>query len=480
MKSLILIFVFSLVESSWTCPTGSSSSKKIPTLMPSDWSQKEMVKRTPSATPSFGGAKSDFWTSEARFANVGEKFLDEMKSVPDVKDIWVSIPVTLEGSTYYPFGDKQSNSRIHFPDWKDPNTLPYLAALFLFNDPARSPEIEIRLPSGVTTKKFKVSILNANPSEPKEKDYDVISLGTSGTQPTLRFNLAKANTKEKLEIFSGAKGFWITGEGWGDGFPILFKANAWRNILKKKGQIFPSLEEDFAGRNFFGQGVSNFDPENISVAPPKRPIISFWNAKWKYHEFKGPTGFAMKGKNIGRFEGYPPKPVPRSPAFSVHGEFKSDFETPTVGYTSVGGVLTSLAENGKKNASVKHLYTCFTARTPDLELVRQPSPGIPPGVPSGAGWHKVGDPAETVMNSLEAAPILTAVGTENPFKGKKFSFGLSSVATLRWTAPGEAFVTSRGEHHWYAVHDVESPVCTEILVHDCVPNDTNGLGMKCL
>lgn len=453
-----------------------------------DWSKRKNRERLPSAAPLFGSANAAFWSSEAVFANVGEAFLNQVKGRPEVKDAWVSIPLKIQGSNYFPFGDGQSNSKIQLPRLKEPNNIPYLAALLYFKDPKRAPEVEIRFHPGVATTSFKASLLKFGVDLPAEEAYKNLKMNSANGTPTVLFSLGDLKPQMIQEIFTGQRGFWISGAGWADGFPILFKANAWRKIAAQEKSLFPSLEESFKGLKFFAGSTPNFDPQNLASATlklpePRRAIVAYSKAAWKHHQDAGPIGFIMKGTDFGRFQPFPAHPKAKSPPLSVHGEYKDNFETPTSVYSSVGGVLTRYALKGQMGSNVKHLYTCFTARTPELEIVKQPDPKLPPGVPSGAGWHKVGDPAETVINSLETAPVLTAVASENPLyalqKTKKFSFDLNSVATLRWTEPGEAFITAKGEHHWYAVHDTQWPVCTEILVHECVPTQTNALGMKC-
>jgi hypothetical protein len=102
------------------------------------------------------------------------------------------------------------------------------------------------------------------------------------------------------------------------------------------------------------------------------------------------------------------------------------------------------------------------------------------GVTSGGGWHRIGDPAETISNDLESTPLLPASAMGNPVPASAlpsgtFAYNLTDVATFRWLRPGEAFVTRRGSaaqpnYHGY-LFGGSREVCTEEWVHACVPGD---------
>jgi hypothetical protein len=152
---------------------------------------------------------------------------------------------------------------------------------------------------------------------------------------------------------------------------------------------------------------------------------------------------------------------------NIHGFYPS----PTGRRTSVGGGWTWVVEAGVK-APFKHLYTCFQGR--DLaEESRY-------GAPTGAGWHHVGDPAETILNTLEAAAIPAALGRFYGDMGLSLApaYGLNGVAIFRNLQSQEAFVTRKNEFHWYAIPAYQ-PLCTEIWVHHCEPDANNSWGMDC-
>jgi hypothetical protein len=126
------------------------------------------------------------------------------------------------------------------------------------------------------------------------------------------------------------------------------------------------------------------------------------------------------------------------------------------------------------SAPFKILYTAFERRHPEREAAAPDG-----GVPSGGGWHLIGDPAETILNSVESAPIVVG-SANNDTSGKAlpsgtYAYGLSDVATVRWLRPGEAFSTKRGtaghaNYHWF-IFQQDREVVTEEWVHPHVPND---------
>jgi hypothetical protein len=135
---------------------------------------------------------------------------------------------------------------------------------------------------------------------------------------------------------------------------------------------------------------------------------------------------------------------------SIHGEIHN---AGGVVHNAVGGGLTWLVDHGP-NSAFKNLYTCFDQRNYD-NGARQKL-GICPnltsdggdnrcatevqyGVPSGAGWHEIGDAAETIINSIESGPVVVGFATGLPWPtppdGLKFAWGLSDVSTVRFLLP---------------------------------------------
>jgi hypothetical protein len=123
-------------------------------------------------------------------------------------------------------------------------------------------------------------------------------------------------------------------------------------------------------------------------------------------------------------------------------------------------------------APFKDMYTCFERRRADLE---QAAPDG--GVASGGGWHLIGDPAETILNDLEAGPLVVGAASGNRFTVPSggFAYNLGDVAVIRFLQPGEAFITAAGSsaqpnYHWYFFQQDQN-VCTEEWIHPCVPGE---------
>lgn len=136
--------------------------------------------------------------------------------------------------------------------------------------------------------------------------------------------------------------------------------------------------------------------------------------------------------------------------------------------TAVGGARTWLTES-----PFKQLYICLDGRDPAAEAAT--------GAPSGAGWHAIGDPAESLLNTVEDAPLLAGWGQAQLFAADEWGFafgeggpayGLTDIATFSHLEPGQALVTGKptdhapAVYHWYAVHTA-TPLCTEVWVHPC-------------
>ncbi len=133
--------------------------------------------------------------------------------------------------------------------------------------------------------------------------------------------------------------------------------------------------------------------------------------------------------------------------------------------TAVGGARAWTRAN-----PFKQLYLCLDGRDHAAEAAA--------GVPSGAGWHVIGDPAETLLNTLEDGALLAGWASESPpaafdaaLGDGGAAYGLTEVATFGWLRPGEALVTGRRDasrvFHWFAAD--EAPRCLEVWVHECRP-----------
>ena len=156
------------------------------------------------------------------------------------------------------------------------------------------------------------------------------------------------------------------------------------------------------------------------------------------------------------------------PFDNVHGRFPDkNGEATANGSVQTWGIKTKKDEKG----SFKNLYTCFEAR--NLELENDNSQ--PSGIPSGAGWHRIGDPAETLINNLSSKPIVFCVARSH---GKnRSSYEFSEAITVFWLSSDSVQVTRQGDFHWY-LNPYEEDLCTEIWVQNCVPSWNNNWGFN--
>jgi hypothetical protein len=202
----------------------------------------------------------------------------------------------------------------------------------------------------------------------------------------------------------------------------------------------------------FSQGRKAPDPEGIfNKIPPGGTAIE-----------------VFAGHTMG--EGYNSEPYPMS---EVHARFP---ELEKMLTTAVGGGISwvfdrNVSVKGPK-ASFKHVYSCFDERNIDKETAA--------GVPSGAGWHLIGEHAETLLNTLEKSPLLIALGKETTASPKSGSFAYQLRHTISATRlqPDEVFVTRKGQFHWFAIESTRK-LCAELWIHPCDMSTTAGWGFNC-
>jgi hypothetical protein len=240
-------------------------------------------------------------------------------------------------------------------------------------------------------------------------------------------------------------------KGWNDWFPLWF-----RMPVRKTSELN-------ARNTTFSDGRNVFDREGVSVQHEANPTDTPYD-RLASHAFQ--VSYNNQGSH----------PLPYNPQ-DIHARFPASGGMITTG---VGQGWTWVAD--ERPNGFKVMYTCFEARRPDAEAQS--------GVASGGGWHFIGDSAETIVNDLEAGPLVVGAATTNPFAPSGlpsggFSYGLSDVVTVRWLYPGEAFVTPRGgvitdgarqrvqqdNYHWYYFASRKNS-CTEELVNTgAVPQD---------
>ena len=248
----------------------------------------------------------------------------------------------------------------------------------------------------------------------------------------------KNYTQRKIE-YQGYSWWLIQPENWKDSFIVGFD-----DIHVLGIDDFVSGIPDSVKR--FSDGRSAVDPEEV----------------FKKARLENKTAYAVL-KNLKLGPGYNSSPYEIA---NIHGLFPNEEGTKT----AVGGGWTWVIEKGNISP-IKHLYTCFSGRNSSLENRW--------GVPSGSGWHLIGDPAESILNTLESVSIPVAVGRKIELN-ERIAYGLNGVITAQYLKPREVFVTSQGEYHWYLIpKHVNREMCAEIWVHNCVPSPENHWGFQC-
>ena len=234
-------------------------------------------------------------------------------------------------------------------------------------------------------------------------------------------SIASARTAEGdwlIDVGDAAEQFVVSPRGWRDGFPLSFALPV--SSIDALVQTLPESHRTLPG------GEPIVDPVGAAGDDAYATLMTTSFP----HGFVNQTPFVDGG---------------------VHAAFPQS-GAPRV--TAVGGASTWVAE-----APFKHLYVCFDERAPAREAEH--------GVPTGAGWHHIGDPGESIVSSLEDSALLVgyAPATQStPPANGGFAYGLDRATTFAMLQPGEAFTTPKGAFHWYAVHQAQKP-CVQIWVH---------------
>ncbi len=228
----------------------------------------------------------------------------------------------------------------------------------------------------------------------------------------------------------------VSPRGWRDGFPLSFALP-----ITSVGQLASSL------------------PASLRQLPGGEPVVD-------------PVGAAAAAEgattvhDVLRSSSFPAGFINQHPFESsdLHAAFPQG-SAPRI--TAVGGAATWVAESPFKN-----MYVCLDRRSTAAEAQH--------AVPSGAGWHHVGDAGESILSSLEGSPLLVGHAAGAPLAPPQnggLAYGLAHATTYALLQPGQAFTTPRGDFHWYAVHHATDP-CVQIWVHRCAP-DASAPSMAC-
>ena len=443
MRSTILTLLSAAVlaacaASSSTDDTGSATenqnltARARPPLLPSAGGTGDLAP--------WGGPDSSRWRPEAVLANATSDALNRAWALPGVVDAVAAVPIRMLESQFSEFGDGQLNAATNFGPWSAPRPQ-VVATMVDFSDAPRKIFLRFDRTMALTASMFEVAYY----------------AGGARKIVTLPITRSAVGDFEAEWIVPAEIGFGLLSnaavvvhpQGWNDWFPLWFRM-----------PVRPIAELN-ARSVAFADGRNVFDREGVSVQNEASPTQTPYE-RLAAHSFSVPYNNGQRGTSV----------VAYNPG-DIHARFPMNGGMVTTG---VGQGFTWVAD--ERPAGFKVMYTCFEGRRPDLEASAPQG-----GVASGGGWHLIGDPAETIVNDLEAGPLVVGAAMTNPFgptglPSGGFSYGLSDVATVRWLHPGEAFVTPRGgivddghggrlvqdNFHWYFFAGKKN-VCTEELVN---------------
>jgi hypothetical protein len=372
----------------------------------------------------WGGTVPARWTAEAVFANAVSRALNEAWNEAGVRDAIVAMPLALRTSDLHPYGDGQSNAAADYVSWTSSRP-PLVATLMIF---AQRRVIRWRLDREVPANRPSITLQVGS-----ERHQIALTPDEEGDR------VAEWEIPDSIsfDAHGAPLVMFVQPEGWNDWWPIHFSFPS--------NSVDSLVESVPASMRRFADGRTIVDPENVSEFASRASSESTFE-RLTNHDF-GP--------------GYNQTPFV---AEDVHGQYPNGHEHTT----AVGSSWAWVSD--RPEAPFKQLYICFAGRDFYQEQAL--------GVPSGSGWHRIGDPAESLVHTLERAPLLSAWAETNlvssvELPSGSFAYGLRDVATARWLMPGEAFVTRSGrgereEFHWYVIHTADE-LCTEIWVHPCRP-----------
>ena len=408
-------------------------------------------------TAPWGGSNAARWRPEAILANGASAALNEAWGLTDVRDATVAVPVKMYGSDFHPYGDGQANAVPAFMAW-DQSRPPVVATLVHFR--ASAARVLFRFDRALPVRDGRFELHVRGKTLSLDATRDAAGDWTASWAPPA--GLWDASNSRELALVRPA--------GWGDWFPLGF-----RLPTRPINEILATVP---AGQRTFADGGPLVDHEHVSLqagAGLRRrlqhvedgPLLGASATEALVDGSQTPFQALLKHDFQGRYNATPYHPL------DVHARFPYNGHDVVTG---VGAGWTWVAQ--QPPAPFKVLYTAFERRRADMEASAPDG-----GVPSGGGWHRIGDPAETILNDLEAGPLVVGHATGNPLPASQlpsggFAYQLSDVATVRWLQPGEAFTTRRGSasqpnYHWFCFQQPRE-VVTEEWVHPCVPDDADG------
>lgn len=483
------ILSFSLIQqTSFACPiSGAVMSRTEKTKLEKSLKSLTKLHRSPaqallmpdlpdaSSSAPWGGANSQNWKPEAILANATSRALNLAWKEKNLVDALIAVPVQMIYTNNRVYCDGQTNASLTFGNWshKEPQIV---ASLLTFKDDTR--KVKFLFSKNLNLKELKMSLIAFIPSTnetPKRFDASIdLTAAAEGIVGSwdVPSNIAFGD-------LTSSRVLWLKPNGWSDAFPIDFRMT----VLSTKELLQASPEKKMA------KSQSLLDPLAIRSDSQKNKKLSLeqllatsYGPAWDQH-------------NKGAYE-----------PNNIHAEVESNSQKFS---TATGKGWTWVANrNQKENVPFKNLYTCFDKRNYSSESIL--------GVPSGGGWHEIGDAAETIINNIETSPVVVGMATGVPWPtppdSSGFAWGLKDVAVIRFLKPDEALITAAGDqtwredanfrvekeknpdacgrenrakgdgggrnYHWFYFHH-EIPVCTQEWVHNCVPNEKNSFGLDC-
>ena len=465
---------FNVPPASVAAPASTEVSNPKPPQFPDDF----------SAAP-WGGRNQAIWKAESVFANAIGAAMNLAWKEPDIVDVFVAVPTRFEYGQYNPYGDGQINSAMGFNSaWTFKR--PQLIATLKHYRNGRPSRVSVKFDRALMKGQIEIDVRFRNDASAVPTDLRVKTTRSADGDLLAEFdaignwNLAGKSTEERFLLSAAMSSALVRPVGqFNDWLPITFRhpvssIERLKKTVDAKARTFP------VGANVpFPESLE--DP--LGLKPNSEQESSFSKALNLEIQKKWPKSF-----NNAHYT-----------SCNVHGDFARSWEDANArkGYpTAVGRNWTWLTNpenklNQQEQGPFKILYTCFEPRRiaaqqqTDSACVGQPTGGNEEqhGAPSGSGWHLIGDPAETLFNSVERGPLMMGAGFAAPHErislfppSYEIAYGLKDVAVARWLNPGEAFLTARSQDpsrpnfHWFLFHS-EEHVCTLEWVHPCVPDD---------
>jgi hypothetical protein len=470
----------------------------------------------PKLPQNWGGEDWVMWRPEAIMANGFSELLNRYWQPHEVAEVIVAIPTKFYDSFHHPYGDRQSNALVSFHDWHQFKTSafplrygldafrpPLMAAFVRHADGRRDVyfQFDRRFPKG--TKEligFEVRYIDT------EDNVNIIKLNASRDHGHLVGIWKDVPIESSIHGRSDDVAFFVKPiDSMDDGhqtfrdlFPISFRIDtAPIEVLARELVPLPGCAhnvdcngltlslEDQALTSIKWLDVEDDDPdlgkmksrllENIErlMSAHQSDGLSrdrLGSLRQAYYEIlnEGKASVLKKALffvdnwttnyNASR-NGLPYFPL------DIYGRFP----------TQQGDITTATGMGWswvyQKSGPLKAVYSCFERRRPaeESEVNRGSSSNFKEGrtVPSGSGWHRIGDQRVSLLNSLEQRAILVGAGYSTPTanlkslgpkEGESYVYGLTDVAVGRLLFPGEAFLNHGSPKSSSDLMTVQPPV----------------------